>query len=190
MTQAPPVLLDASCLLNLYATGRLRDIALALPFRLAVAEYVLEQEALYIWRTGPAEQEARVPVDLSPLVEEGLVLVLRLEHQEEEATFVDLAALVDDGEAITAALALHRGCGLATDDRKARRVISEYAPSVVLVSTLGILKEWSERDSVEAPELRAVMLAMQWGASYIPSERDPLYEWWRAVIYGPIADSS
>ncbi len=185
MTQPPIVLLDASCLLNFYATGRLRDIALALPFRLGAAEYVLEQEALYIWRPGPdREQEDRVKVDLSPLVEEGVILVLRLEHQEEEATFVDLAALVDDGEAISAALALNHGCGLATDDRKARRVVSEYAPSVSLMSTLGILKEWSERNLVKSPELRDVMLTMQRSASYIPSERDPLYGWWRATLLG------
>ena len=114
--------MDASCLLNLYATGRLRDIALAQPYRLGVADYVLEREALYVWRSSSGEgQEERVLVDLARLIEEGIIQVLRLEHQEEEATFVNLASMVDDGEAITAALAVHRGCAVATDDRKARR---------------------------------------------------------------------
>ena len=65
------------------------------------------------------------PVDLSSLVDEGLVRVMALETPGEEATFVELAALVDDGEAITGALAAHRQCALATDDRKARRVLGE-----------------------------------------------------------------
>lgn len=185
MTQPPIlILLDASCLLNLYATGRLRDIALALPHRLGVADYVIEQEALYVWRPGLGEtREEQVLVDLSPLVAEGVIQVLRLEHQEEEATFVDMAALVDDGEAVTAALALHRGCAVATDDRKARRVLAERAPTVPLVSTLDLLKKWGERSSVAATDLRAAMLAMQSGASYVPGERDPLYEWWRTVVH-------
>ena len=183
MTQPPTLLLDASCLLNLYATGRLWDIALALPHRLAVAEYVLEQEALYVWRPSLGEaREERVPVDLSPLEEDGAIQVLRLEDQEEEATFVDLAALVDDGEAITAALAVHRGCAVATDDRKARRVLSERAPTVPLVSTLELLREWAEMASIAAADLRSAMLAMQSGASYVPGERDPLSEWWRAIV--------
>ena len=50
MTQRFDILiLDASCLLNLYATGRSRDIALTLPYRLGVADYVLEREVLYVW---------------------------------------------------------------------------------------------------------------------------------------------
>ncbi|MBI2919095.1 MAG: hypothetical protein HYY01_14055 [Chloroflexi bacterium] len=184
MTQPQDLLLlDASCLLNLYATGRFRDIAAAQSRRLGVAEYVVEQEALYVWCPGPGEaREERVPVDLSPLIAEGLVLVLRLEHQEEEATFVDLAALVDDGEAITVALALHRGCAVATDDRKARRVIVERVPSVPLASTLELLKRWADEASISHSDLRAAMLAMQAGASYAPGERDPLYGWWQAVI--------
>ena len=51
------LILDASCLINLYATGRSRDIALALPYRLGVADYVLEREALYVWRPGASVAE-------------------------------------------------------------------------------------------------------------------------------------
>ena len=36
------LLLDAGCLLNLYATDRLLEIAAALPWQLAVVDYVLE----------------------------------------------------------------------------------------------------------------------------------------------------
>ena len=176
------ILLDASCLLNIYATGRLRDIALALPYHLGVAEYVREREALYVWRRGAtANEDERVPVDLTPLVDEGLVQVARLERPEEVFAFVDFAAVMDDGEAVTIALALHRGYAVATDDRKARRVLAERAQSIQLFSTLDLLKTWAERASVSSDELQKAMAAIQSGASYIPSVRDPLYEWWRAI---------
>ena len=38
------------------------------------------------------EQEGTVPVDPSPLIDEGLLLVMRLETPSEEASFVELAA--------------------------------------------------------------------------------------------------
>ncbi len=125
------ILLDASCLLNLYATRRLRDNALALPYRLGVAEYVREREALYVWRRGAnGNEDTRVPVDLAPLVDEGAIQVVRPERPEEEVTFVEFAAVVDDGAAVTVSLALHRGYSVANDDRKARRILAERAPSV------------------------------------------------------------
>lgn len=181
------ILLDASCLLNLYATGRLRDIALALPHHLGVAKYVREREALYVWRRGTTRNEdEQVPVDLTPLVDEGLVKVERLERPEEVSTFVDFAAVVDDGEAVTIALALHRGYAVATDDRKARWVITEQAQSIQLFSTLDLLKTWAERESVSRDELQQAMTAIQLSASYIPSVRDPLYEWWRTIVLDDI----
>ena len=186
MGQAPEfLLLDASCLLNIYATGRLRDIALAQPYRLGVADYVLELEALYVWRSSSGEAwEERVPVDLTPLIEEGIIQVWRLEHQEEEATFVNLASMVDDGEAITAAIAAHRGFAVATDDRKARRVLAEHTPIVPLVSTLELLKQWAEEYSVARSDLQAAMIAMRSGANYVPGARDPYNEWWQSVTGG------
>ena len=184
MTDSPRfLLLDASCLLNLYATGFLREIADTLPYQFAVADYVLEQEALHTWVPEPDEtREERVPVDLSPLVREGQIHVMRLEHSEEELTFVDLAASIDDGEAMTGALAFHRGCSVATDDRKARRVIREWFPTVPLVSTLELLKLWAQAGSVSEVELQTAMKSMRAGASYVPGHRDSLYAWWREVI--------
>ena len=180
-----PILLDASCLLNLYATGRLREIAMTLLYQLVVADYVLEQEAIYVRLPGSEGlYDERAPVDLYPLVDEGLIQVMRLEQPPEESTFVDLAALVDDGEAVTGALALHRGCSIATDDRKARRVLGERAPGVPLVSTLELLKLWADEATVPDIELRAAMAEMRSGASYVPGDRDPLYTWWRTVLHG------
>ena len=154
-------------------------------YQLVVADYVLEQEAIYVRIPGSEGlYDERAPVDLDPLVNEGLIQVMRLEQLSEESTFVDLAALVDDGEAVTGALALHHGCSIATDDRKARRVLGERAPGVPLVPTLELLKLWADAATVPDIELRAAMAEMRSGASYVPGDRDPLYTWWRAVLHG------
>ena len=177
------LLLDANCLLNLYATGRLRDITVALPYQFWVADYVVEYEALFIWRPSSTDgRDVREPVDLTSLLEEGLIQLMRLEHPAEEATFIDLAADLDDGEAVTGALALHRGWSVATDDRKARRVLGQLNPPVELVSTLELLKLWAEEVQVASDELGSAMAEMQSSASYRPGARDPLYKWWRSIV--------
>ena len=86
-----------------------------------------------------------------------------------------LASLVDDGEAVTSALALHRDCSIAIDDRKARRVLGEVMPEVALVSTLELMQLWFEEASVPTGELQKALMAMQTGASYLPGRRDSLY---------------
>ncbi|HEX2522639.1 MAG TPA: hypothetical protein VHP35_10980, partial [Terriglobia bacterium] len=58
-----PIILDASCLLNLYASRKLREIAVTSPQPFVVAEYVVQQEALYIRRRASAQEpEEREPV--------------------------------------------------------------------------------------------------------------------------------
>ena len=175
------LLLDASCLLNLYATGRMIEVAAVLPWQLAVVDYVMEQEALYVRTIGAnAEQEETVPVDPSPLIDGGLLLVVRLETPSEEASFVELAAVLDDGEAMTGAIALNRGHMVAIDDRKARRVLGERAPGMRLVSTLELMRQWSA--SVTVQEVSRALRAMQHRARYVPGQRDPLYAWWRDMM--------
>ena len=177
------LLLDASCLLNLYATGQLRAISATIDVQLHVADYVLEQEAIYTWLPDATSgQDEPVLVDVSPLIEDGLLHVTGLESINEQATFVELAALVDDGEAVTGALAFHRGCAIATDDRKARRVFGERIPSVQMVSTLDLLKQWADLGRITDTDLRTAMIAMRSGASYIPSRRDSLFEWWAEIV--------
>ena len=177
------LLLDASCLLNLYATGRMRDIATSTGYQFEVTDYVLQYETLYVLQTNPeGTGEERTPVDLDPLIEEGLLHVVELEGEDVLSSFVLLASLVDDGEAATGALALHRDCSVAIDDRKARRVMSEVMPEVALVSTLELMRLWAQGASVPARELRDALMAMQTGASYVPGRRDPLYGWWLSVM--------
>ena len=178
------LLLDASCLLNLYATSRLLEVAQALPWQLAVVDYVMEQEALYVRTVELYEGEVEtVQVDLSPLIEGGLLVVVRLETAGEEAHFVELAANLDDGEAMTGVIARNRGYAVAIDDRKARRVLGEWAPGVRLVSTLELMQQWGA--SVPIEDVSRALRSMRHGARYFPGPRDPQYEWWRNIVEGP-----
>jgi predicted nucleic acid-binding protein len=178
-----PIILDASCLLNLYASRKLREVAEILPQPLAVAEYVVQQEALYIRRrASEQEPEEREPVDMRSLVAAGLIQVITLNSEAEAATFVDLASEMDDGEAMTCALAIHRGCDVATDDRKARRVLSGRASHVAIISTLAIVKQWAELAGIAKAELKATLLNIWSGAHYYPGEREPLYAWWVDIL--------
>ncbi len=179
------LVLDTSCLLNIYATGHFREIAVSLREQVGIANFVLKEEALFIRRDTPtASQDRMDPVDLSAFVSEGLVEVMHLESLNEKATFVALSALVDDGEAVTAALALHRGCSVATDDRKARRVFAERIPSVPLVSTLDLVVRWSENMPAPSVEVRTALERMRSRTKYVPGHRDPHYGWWLTVMQG------
>ncbi|MYE55426.1 MAG: hypothetical protein F4X34_09590 [Chloroflexi bacterium] len=177
------LLLDASCLLNLYATGRMQDIAASTGYQFEVADYVLQYETLYVLQTNSeGAEDERIPVDLDSLIEEGLLYVVELEGEDVLSSFVQLASLVDDGEAVTGALALHRDCSVAIDDRKARRVLGEVMPDVAHVSTLELMRLWAQEASVPVRELREALMAMQIGASYVPGRRDPLYDWWTSAV--------
>src|SRR5438552_2210471 len=127
------ILLDACCVLNLYAGRCLHSVLRAALHKYAVAERVVA-EALYV-RNPPATadadpQEDREAVDLQPLIAEGLLSVLTTETEREAAAFVRFATQLDDGEAMTCALASERGLAVATDDRKAQRVLRSIVPAV------------------------------------------------------------
>ena len=94
-----------------------------------------------------------------------------------------LAADLDDGEAMTGAIAANRGFAVAIDDRKARRVLGRKDSGLRLVSTLELVHRWSMGVSEE--ETNRALQAMRYGARYVPGNRDPLYDWWRNAVEGP-----
>ena len=113
-----PVAIDASTLLNLFATGEIESILRSMPVQEKFVCSVAASEVLY-FRHEEADHTPEL-VSIDPLVEQGLLTLARPESPEEEALFVQFAAKIDDGEAMTLALCVSRGYALATDDRKAR----------------------------------------------------------------------
>lgn len=198
MTSSPEgggglVLLDACCLINLFATGRAEEVLEALPYRFAVARYVLEEEVLEISAEGgkersPAEQ-GRVYLHplLAELVERGILDRLDVDTEEEEAQLVRFAAELDDGEAHTCALALVRGACVATDDRKAIRVVrsawrSRGHKMEPVIRTSDLLLSWARARGIGEAELSRIVRAIARRASFFPPKDDPHCARWMELL--------
>jgi predicted nucleic acid-binding protein len=180
MIEPPPlILLDTCCLLNLYASGIFKDILELYPKQFAVVDYILEKEALFI-RKNKDDIEEFEKIDLEPYIASQQIKVLSINNMELE-TYIDYASELDDGEAITIALAIHRYGIVATDDHKALKIISQIL-SLRAMSTLEFIKHWSNANKKPINEIRDTLINMLEGANYYPGDRDSLFEWWKSII--------
>lgn len=171
-----PVLLDTSVALNLLATGVSVPIIETLEVECFVCSAVVD-EAIYIRNDDPAKPPEAVSV--TPWVQSGTVAVVSPSDPREEQLYVQFAADLDDGEAMSLAICRVRGCALATDDRKARRIAGRLAlPAVQLLSTSQILHHWATRTARSAEEVKRVLSAIELRARFIPPNDDQLREWW------------
>jgi hypothetical protein len=176
------VLLDACCLLNLCATRFIEDILRALPLRFAVADRAAA-EVRYLRRGGAGlDADVREPVDLQPLVAAGLLEVLAFATADEEASFVQFAANIDDGEAMTCALAWHRQAAVATDDLKTLRIVRPLVPPLPIYTTAGLMRQWADGQQVTGPVLKRALLNIEERARFAPGRHDPLRSWWLAAM--------
>ena len=178
------IILDGCVLLNLFASRRAAEILGTLPRPSAVADFVRDQEALWVGRhkSGPAAE--REVVDVGPLITAGLVEVLSLQGDMEIAHFLTLvsSARIDDGEAMSGALAHARGLVVATDDKAALKVFGRHSPPIPTCSTASLVRHWTECLAVDAATLQRVLVDIRERASFEPAQGDPLQPWWRAAV--------
>ncbi|MBA3947634.1 MAG: hypothetical protein H0X37_24150 [Herpetosiphonaceae bacterium] len=174
------IILDASCTINLFASGQMDSILTAIPRSVAVAAYVREQEALRInVRSGDGETRILQPIDLQPLIDRGLLIVVAPASEDENESYVNFAAVLgDDGEAITAAIALHRNWASAIDDRSATNLFRREAPQLQIISTPELIKHWVDAMNPADAVVRLALEDVRAGARYAPGRQHPLYEWW------------
>lgn len=187
--------LDACCVINLLASGEAEAILTAPPFRFGVVGLVAEREILHI-RSSPGDEDPAAPAEeaeitLEPLVQAGIVEILSPASPEEVATFVELALSLDDGEALSASLAMHRRALLVTDDLKALKVIAAVDPGVTLRRTSFLLKTWFEASAPGVERLRGALINVRQRGNFLPPRDDPEWQWWmthldgRAVMQAP-----
>lgn len=175
---APTTLLDACVVINLAASRRPTDILDAVSGPVAVADLVAA-ESLYVQRGGPGDDAKEPePIDLAPLIASGRLSVLTATDAELD-TFVDFLADLDEGEAMTLALAVHRGFVVATDDRRVTRSLAGRAP---LRSTLDLVKDWADREAAPPHLLRTVLTDIRERGTYHPGRTHPLRGWWDASL--------
>lgn len=192
------VLLDACCLINLFASGHGEEILRGLPYRWAIARYVVEEEILEIevedldeGGEPPDLNRTRQPFRplLAELLERGLLEELDVGSEEEQAELVRFAAELDDGEAHTCALAIVRHGRVATDDRKAIRVLrsawkgrgDEGEP---VLRTSELLFAWADANRIARQNLVRIVHAIARRASFFPPRSDPHFERWMELLAG------
>lgn len=174
----PATLLDACVVINLYASRRMAAVLETVPGVVAVAD-VVAAESRYVRRGGLDEDaEEPEPIDLAPLLDAGQLSVLTATDDELD-TYVDFLADLDDGEAMTLALAVHRRCAVVTDDRRVRRALGNRAP---LRSTLDLVRAWADGEAISAEVLRAVLTDLGERGTYRPGRGHPHRGWWDTIL--------
>lgn len=167
---------DSSVLLNLLAADRLASIAAATGWQFAICPAVRDEAK----KLRDAHTGEMVPVDLTPHISSGLLQVLELSGDEERTLYVEQAIVVDDGEAMSIAIAAHRHLELAMDDKQAVNHTRRTFPEIRLWSTPEMLKHWSEVGGVDARVLREAIRLVEARSRYFPANSHPLAGWWRA----------
>ena len=181
MASQRTVLLDACCLINLYATNRCREILEAAPYTFAAARNAID-EADYLITVASDGSCEKQPIDWTPLLAANVLSIVELEGSAEDVLFVDLSVRLDDGEAATLAIAIHRGYGVVTDEKKASHLLREEVPGCLIGGTLDLMKEWEDTTQPQASDLSEALRNIRDLAHYRPPLSHELYGWWCARI--------
>jgi hypothetical protein len=185
MTNAQPnlLILDACCLINLCATKYMAEILQPLPNPILVADFVEKHEVLYVY-DGPLDnvRASKRQVDLSPFLQSGVLVSTTLISEAEQDLFIRLTNLLDDGEAMTTALAIERGWTIATDDQATISYLTANHLTVRYLTTPDIVKHWSNTSHPPEATLRDVVRDIRFRARYHPNSRHPLVEWWQNLL--------
>jgi hypothetical protein len=170
------VFLDSSVLLNILATGRADEVLRTFDAGVGLCTAVVA-ETLFLRSENPSDAPERILLD--PLIGAGLLQRHDLESDDEKAMYVQLAADLDDGEAMTLAVAHQRGLAAATDDRKARRIARErFGDELLLLRTTDIVHAWLQTAKIDEASARTLLRRIESIAHYRPANDDPLREWW------------
>lgn len=175
------IILDASCVISLYASEYMADILNAIPPNITVAVYVAKKEALFI-RGEPDSQGLRpkIPIDLQPLVQKRLLTLVEEDSEAESIIHTNLSAQIrGQGEVITATIAIHRGWGIVVDDKRARNLFHSVAPHIQLLHTLDLVRFWTEQKGLDSVNIEMILRRIRFRASFFPNPIDPNYEWWQ-----------
>lgn len=173
---------DACTLINLYASSFMGEIITSRRAQCYVVEQAF-QESLFIRR--PSDTGAsfdKEPVVLTPYFNNGKLQSVKLENEDEQNLFVNLAFQIDDGEAATIAIAISRHMQVITDDKKAIRILKQEAPGIACLSTLEIIKAWSETLSIQPEQIKAALSNILKYANYRPGKGHQLFAWWLTII--------
>lgn len=159
------IILDACCLINIHASGHMKEILECVPKSVAVAAYVKEREIKSF--------------SLEPFLKQKLLRVVAPKSEQEYELLANFATQMDDGESVTGAIALSRNWAIGTDDRRAIEVIQNASLAMQIVSSLALLKNWTDERGESEMMIRNCLFKLKRDASYSPGEDHELYPWWK-----------
>lgn len=174
------IILDACCIINLYASGQMGEILKSISKSVAVAAYVRDKEALRIYSGHDGDETERYEkIDLQPFIDSGLLIVVSPETEAENISFVNFTVALDDGEAVTGAIAIHRNWSIGCDDRKAISFFAQNTPHLQVISTPELIKYWVETANPPPETVCISIRKIRVQARYEPNLRHKLYLWWQ-----------
>jgi hypothetical protein len=174
------IILDACCIINLYASGQMGSILKSISKSVAVAAYVRDEEALRIYSGLEGDETQKdEQINLQPFIDSGLLIVVSPETEAENTTFVNFAVTLDDGEAITGAIAFHRNWSIGSDDRKATSFFTQNMPHLQVITTPELIKYWVNTTNPPFEVVRQALQRIRTCARYEPNLRHKLYLWWQ-----------
>lgn len=152
-----PLILDASVVVNLNATGFADRVLDAIPAGVFIPDPVV-RELQRGTKMGHSDA-----TDLNALLAQGLAKTLKVpvSAQAEYIALVSGSAnrSLGDGEAATIASAFATGAWASIDERKARKICAERYASIKIASTVDILSHPKVVSSLTKTELSAAILA-------------------------------
>lgn len=132
----PTVVADASAVINLVASGAIRQVAGSLGVPIRVVRVVAEELERGRQRWNTSDQ-------LANLIAEGIVEIVDLDDAAsalfEELVVGAAAETLDDGEAATIACALTNGLEALIDERKAWRICAQRYAALRVTTTVDLL---------------------------------------------------
>src|SRR5260221_6470634 len=130
------IILDACCVINIYASGQMRAILNSIPKSVAVAAFVQKREARYIYGNPLGKGDTSKPnerINLQPFIQDKLLIIVSPNSTDENDDAVHFGRSIDTGEAISGAIAKSRNWSIALDDRDAIAFFSATISHIQLI---------------------------------------------------------
>lgn len=173
------LLLDACCIINLVASKHIQKILETLPYDFATTRLVVSTELISVGRGASTSESAEREALAQSYIESLKSLrILDFSSEDELASFIEFATQLDDGEASVCALALAHGGAVATDDRKALRLLERKHPQASVVQTPELLYQWAELTGTPDQEMGALLRAVYQRGRFYPRRDAPRFDWW------------
>jgi len=174
-------IVDACCLINLYASRKPVEMLRALGGEFFVPDQV-RREALTIRRPDANDDTRYVSetIDLTEALDAGVIRECRVQDHGEREEFVRYAVELDDGEAACLAIAKRRGWIVATDDKKAIRLAT--AQQIGVVTTPELVHDWAERAKPGSDEVTETLRNIESFARFRLGKSARYYRWWTELV--------